>query len=182
MSNNWLRKKVLSSRVNFLKKSHLQNVSWEYLKELSVNDINKLQELEINKFNLPALLRYEDKNSMHFSIETRLPFLDFRLVECSLALKNKHKINKGWTKFIIRKIANDLLPPTITWRRDKYGFDPPINDWLKDKSFFLSQIKKSKIINELVEGELSLVNDTNLLWRMYNLAKWESIFNVLPFK
>ena len=180
ISNSLIRKKVLSSRVNFIKKSHLKDVSWEYLKELSSANINIIQELEINKFTLPALLRYEDKNSMHCSIETRLPFLDFRLVECALALKIEHKINKGWTKYILREIADDILPPNIAWRRRKYGFEFP-GDWLKDESFFLSEIKKSKMINELCEGELSLINDKNLVWRMYNLSRWESIFNVLLF-
>jgi len=182
MSNKWFRKRVLSSRVDFIKEEYKAQVSWEYLKELANTNITKLQISEINKFNLPALLRYEDKNSMHFSIETRLPFLDYRLVECSLALKSKYKINKGWTKFSIRKVADGLLPDSITWRKNKYGFEPPINDWLSNKQLFIDEIQKSTLLKEIMNTNYASVKDVNILWRMYNLAKWESVFGVLMFK
>ena len=182
MSNKWFRKRVLSSRVDFIKEEYKAQVSWEYLKELANTNITKLQISEINKFNLPALLRYEDKNSMHFSIETRLPFLDYRLVECSLALKNKYKINKGWTKLAIRKVADGLLPDSITWRKNKYGFEPPINDWLSNKQLFIDEIQKSTLLKEIMNTNYTSVKDVNILWRMYNLAKWESVFGVLMFK
>lgn len=182
MSNKWFRKRVLSSRVDFIKEEYKAEVNWDYLKELSNINITKLQISEIGKFNLPALLRYEDKNSMHFSIETRLPFLDYRLVECSLAMRSKYKINKGWTKFSIRKIADGLLPDSITWRKNKYGFEPPITEWLSNRQLFLDEIQKSTLLKELMSNRVNSVKDINLLWRMYNLAKWESIFGVLMFK
>jgi len=182
MSNNWLRKRVLRSKVDFIKEEYKAEVSWDYLKALAKTNITQLQISEINKFNLPALLRYEDKNSMHFSIETRLPFLDYRLVECSLAMSIKHKINKGWTKFSIRKIADGLLPDSITWRKNKYGFEPPINDWLSNKQLFIDEINKSMLLKELMSKKYTSANDVNLIWRMYNLAKWESVFGVLVFK
>ena len=182
MSKKWFRKIVLSNRMNFIKEEYKAQVSWEYLSELANANITKLQISEIDKFNLPALLRYEDRNSMHFSIETRLPFLDYRLVECSLAMQSMYKINKGWTKFSIRKIADGLLPDSITWRKNKYGFEPPINDWLSNKKIFIHEIQKSSILKEIMNPKYTSVKDVNILWRMYNLAKWESIFGVLKFK
>jgi asparagine synthase (glutamine-hydrolysing) len=182
MSSNWFRKRVLRSRVDFIKKEYMLEVSWGYLKELASANITQLQILEISKFNLPALLRYEDKNSMHFSLETRLPFLDYRLVECSLAMRNNYKINKGWTKVSIRKIADGLLPDSITWRKNKFGFESPMRDWLSNKQLFIDEINNSLILKELLNTKYTSFNDLNLLWRMYNLAKWESIFGVLMFK
>ena len=182
ISNKWLRKKILSKRVNFLKDEYLDVVSWDYLRELSNKNIAKLQVSEISKFNLPALLRYEDKNSMHFSIETRLPFLDYRLVEYALAMKSTFKINKGWTKFTLRRIACGLLPDNITWRKNKNGFESPDNDWLKAKNTYIKEIEKSKILKEIINSSYTSFNDNNLLWRMYNIAKWESIYGVLKFK
>jgi len=182
MSNKWLRKIVLSRRMNFIKEEYKEQVSWEYLSDLANTNITKLQILEINKFNLPALLRYEDKNSMHFSIETRLPFLDYRLVECSLAMKSRYKLNKGWTKFCIRKIADGLLPDSITWRKNKYGFEPPINDWLSNKKIFIDEIQNSTLLKEIMNTKYTSAKDVNILWRLYNLAKWESVFGVLKFK
>jgi asparagine synthase (glutamine-hydrolysing) len=182
MSNKWLRKIVLSRRMNFIKEEYKEQVSWEYLSDLANTNITKLQISEINKFNLPALLRYEDKNSMHFSIETRLPFLDYRLVECSLAMKSRYKLNKGWTKFCIRKIADGLLPDSITWRKNKYGFEPPINDWLSNKKIFIDEIQNSTLLKEIMNTKYTPAKDVNILWRLYNLAKWESVFGVLKFK
>jgi asparagine synthase (glutamine-hydrolysing) len=119
---------------------------------------------------------------MHFSIETRLPFLDYRLVECSLAMKSRYKLNKGWTKFCIRKIADGLLPDSITWRKNKYGFEPPINDWLSNKKIFIDEIQNSTLLKEIMNTKYTSAKDVNILWRLYNLAKWESVFGVLKFK
>lgn len=66
-------------------------------------DINKLQEFEIKSTNLPVLLRYEDKNSMRHSIETRLPFIDYRTLECALNTNTKYKIKRRMDKVYIEK-------------------------------------------------------------------------------
>ena len=60
--------------------------------------------------SLPALLRYEDRNSMAFSIEARTPFLDYRLVERALALPARELIRDGWTKALLREAMRGLLP------------------------------------------------------------------------
>lgn len=75
--------------------------------------------------SLPALLRYEDRNTMHFAVEARLPFLDPRLVEAGLRLSGSALFRGGWTKSILRDAAADLLPASIIRRRDKLGFATP---------------------------------------------------------
>ncbi len=82
---------------------------------------------------LGNLLRYADKNSMAFSREIRLPFLDHKLVEYVTSLPPTFKINNGWTKFILRKAVEDLIPKEIVWRKDKIGYMPPQGEWLKNK-------------------------------------------------
>ena len=88
-------------------------------------DVHELQKLEIERTNLPALLRYEDKNSMRHGVETRLPFLDYRLVEFCLSLPGSLKISEGWTKFILRKSMSGKMPDSVTWRRIKFGVEAP---------------------------------------------------------
>jgi asparagine synthase (glutamine-hydrolysing) len=69
----------------------------------SFRDVADLQIHEIATLQLPHLLRYEDRNSMWHSIETRLPFLDYRLVEFCVSLRAEWKIQRGWTKYILRE-------------------------------------------------------------------------------
>lgn len=82
---------------------------------------------------LPSLLRYEDRNSMAFSIETRLPFLDYRLVEFVFSLPDDRKIDGTTTKAILRESLADRLPVSVAARRDKLGFETPTDLWFRGK-------------------------------------------------
>jgi asparagine synthase (glutamine-hydrolysing) len=75
--------------------------------------------------NLPALLRYEDRNSMAHSIESRVPFLDYRVVEHALSLPGSVKLRRGETKAVLRRAMDGILPPAIANRQDKLGFATP---------------------------------------------------------
>jgi|CXWL01.1.fsa_nt_gi asparagine synthase (glutamine-hydrolysing) len=75
--------------------------------------------------SLPALLRYEDRNTMRFAVEARLPFLDFRLVDAGLRLSPSALFRNGWTKSILRDAVSDLLPASIVRRKEKLGFATP---------------------------------------------------------
>jgi len=90
------------------------------------------EELRANVLStsLPALLRYEDRNSMAFGIEARTPFLDYRLVEAALALPADALIRDGWTKAPLRAAMRGALPETVRLRRDKLGFPTPERRWL----------------------------------------------------
>ena len=87
---------------------------------------------ELTRTRLPALLRYEDRLSMAFSIESRVPFLDHRLVELAFALPDQVKRSAGWSKYGLRRALDGLLPDSIVWRRDKKGFPTPVGNWLRD--------------------------------------------------
>ena len=84
-----------------------------------------LQKFELNTANLPPLLRFEDKNSMSQSIETRLPMLDPRLVVFGCSLPVEQKMHDGWSKYILRRGIEGRVPDPICWRRDKIGFAAP---------------------------------------------------------
>jgi len=80
---------------------------------------------------LPSLLRHADRNSMTFSVESRVPFLDHRVVEFVFGLPSHLLFRDGWTKRILRDAFADVLPAKITWRRDKIGFAPPEDGWFR---------------------------------------------------
>ncbi len=81
---------------------------------------------------MEELLRYADRNSMAHGVEVRLPFLDHRLAEFLFALPAHFKIRGGWTKWLLRKSAEPMLPAGIAWRRDKIGYEPPQLAWMQD--------------------------------------------------
>ena len=146
-------------------------------------DSFELQKLEIESTNLPILLRYEDKNSMAHSIEARLPFLDYRLLEMSLSLSDTYKIRDGWSKWILRKTMETRMPAEIVWRKNKFGFEAPEDIWLKTHA---SEIEKvvaaSPLVRELTNASaLSSAMkrlDKRSRWRLYSLALWEKEFKV----
>jgi len=81
---------------------------------------------------LEELLRYADRNSMAHGCEVRLPFLNHELVEFVFSLPSHFKIRQGWTKWLLRKSMESILPNEITWRQDKVGFEPPQKHWMND--------------------------------------------------
>nr|WP_321258547.1 asparagine synthase (glutamine-hydrolyzing) [uncultured Pseudodesulfovibrio sp.] len=89
------------------------------------------QVADIEHFSIPPLLRYEDRNSMAFGIETRLPFLDYNVTELSLALPVETKIKKGIAKHILRDAMRGTVPDTVLDRRSKMGFEMPEDAWLR---------------------------------------------------
>ena len=86
---------------------------------------------QLAAWNLPRLLRAEDRNSMAFSIEARTPFLDVRLAEYVSQLPAVYRLHAGWSKYALRCALESVLPPAITWRRDKKGFATPEQQWIQ---------------------------------------------------
>lgn len=82
--------------------------------------------------NLQSLLRYEDRNSMAYSVEARVPYLDHRLVEFVLSLPSSFKIRDGYTKRVLRDGMEGVIPEGIRWRVRKLGFATPEKKWLRD--------------------------------------------------
>lgn len=97
------------------------------------NKIDTLDEMllrDFDTFQLPLFLRADDRDSMAFSIESRHPFMDYRLVEFGYSLPNDLLIKEGWQKYIIRKSMHEM-PESIRYRKDKKGFVTPEDVWLK---------------------------------------------------
>jgi asparagine synthase (glutamine-hydrolysing) len=104
---------------------------------------------ELVSTNLPALLHYEDRNSMAFSIESRVPYLDVRLAEYAASLPLNQKIRAGVTKVALRAAIRDLVPESIRCRKDKMGFVTPEENWMKNelKSFMLDLFSSASFKN-----------------------------------
>jgi asparagine synthase (glutamine-hydrolysing) len=108
------------------------------------DDIVKRQILDFEKYSVPALAHYEDRNSMAYGLEVRHPFLDHRLVNFTLGVSDTLKIKNGWTKYLLRKSITEM-PDEIRWRRDKKGFITPDEKWMREdlKPLIVNSFKNS---------------------------------------
>jgi asparagine synthase (glutamine-hydrolysing) len=108
-----------------------------------------LQRIQIDDIaidTLPQLLRMEDRSSMAFSLEARVPMLDHKVVELGLSLPDHLKVNQGWSKFAVRQAMTGLLPNAIRLRTTKLGFAAPDRAWIGGEL-------RSRI-SELLAGEM----------------------------
>jgi asparagine synthase (glutamine-hydrolysing) len=139
--------------------------------------------------SLPALLQYEDRNSMAFSLETRLPFLDYRLVEYAFHLPLRKKILQGVTKVVLRDSMRGIVPEEIRKRMDKMGFVTPEDIWFRtvlregieeilnskefaERDYFDVPKLKQAFISHC-EGKRNI---SFAIWRWVNLELWMRTF------
>jgi asparagine synthase (glutamine-hydrolysing) len=137
---------------------------------------------------LPDLLHFEDRNSMAFSIEARLPFLDVRLVEFLFSLPVEEKLDRGLTKVILRRSMSGLVPDTILSRRDKMGFATPQDEWLRgplrsfsesflrDPRSYESGIFSRVDIDMMWQRFLHGKTSSSAIWRVINFLSWHKKF------
>ncbi|MEO7421529.1 MAG: asparagine synthase (glutamine-hydrolyzing), partial [Ornithinibacter sp.] len=135
--------------------------------------------------SLPSLLRYEDKNTMRFSLEGRVPFLDKEVVKFIFSLSDEAIIKDGWNKRVLRDATRGLLPESINRRRNKIGFTTPQGEWfmrLKNHLYdiFLSEsfanrpyVDQTEVLHAF-EGWIKGTNDVDTMtfWRLINLELW----------
>ncbi|HRO41259.1 MAG TPA: asparagine synthase (glutamine-hydrolyzing) [Flavipsychrobacter sp.] len=131
-----------------------KNIARYILKELTGNNKKEnLSKAEFGNYNgllyelfhetvLPTLLRNYDRYAMAGSVETRMPFMDHRLVSFTFSLPWESKLKNGFTKSLIRDAARPYMPESIVNRKSKVGFNTPIVDWMRGpwRTFLLDTI------------------------------------------
>lgn len=140
------------------------------------------------KNNLPGLLKYEDRNSMAFSVEARVPFLDYRLIEFIMKLPSNFKIRNGYTKSILRSSVKGVIPNKIRLRTAKLGFATPekkwqagilknlVNDAILDKR--LEQYIDPKLAKKRYQDITNYSLSDSSPWRWVNLMLWMNIYDL----
>jgi asparagine synthase (glutamine-hydrolysing) len=140
--------------------------------------------------SLPMLLHFEDRDSMAHSVESRTPFLDYRLVEFCLGLPGEYKISQGWTKKVMRDGLERILPEEICWRRDKMGFVTAEEEWIckekpdefislieeaieKAQGMFKPSAKDSFL--KMVAGKMPY---NSVVWRQIVFGHWLELFQL----
>jgi asparagine synthase (glutamine-hydrolysing) len=156
-----------------------------HLEPWSPRDLNESLARQTLCTSLPVLLRYEDRNSMARSIEARVPFLDYRLVELLAGVPAHLKLRGGITKVLLRDALADILPPSVRDRRDKMGFVTPEQLWLTrtDTEWFRSAIAEAveaapgifapdavgRLVDDMVRGAAPF---SFIPWRILCFGRW----------
>jgi len=149
---------------------------------------NSLNEALLNHFEykLEHLLKWEDRNSMAFSLEARVPFLDHHLVEATLSVDGGEIIKKGMTKHLLRESMRGVLPEKIRLRTDKIGFDTPQDEWFRTPEFQnlvngilnSTRFKNRNLINVDVAKKQyqqhlnKKINCSKEIWKWIHLELW----------
>jgi len=144
----------------------------------------------LQDYSLPHQLHSEDRQSMQFSIESRLPFLDHRLVEFAISLPNNFKIRNGVTKFVLREAMKSVLPPKIYNRQRKLGFPGPeeplfihqlpiVKKKLREYINMYPQIFDENLLFRMSDYETGKIHYNNFFFRVLSFGAWAKQFNVV---
>lgn len=187
LNERW-RTQVSLKNKKFIKKGFVSSFKNENKISGSLYSAKSLNEALINHFEykLEHLLKWADRNSMWHSLEARVPFLDYRLVEKVIASEGDILINNGNTKNILRQAMESSLPDKILNRHDKIGFATPQHEWFKTKEWqeTIKGILMSPSFNdrEIIDPNLASIQyerylkgthvNTKDIWKWINLELW----------
>lgn len=134
---------------------------------------------------LPAYLHYEDRLSMGFSVESRTPFLDYRLVEYLSGLPGHEKMRRGATKWLLREAMHGITPQEILDRTDKMGFATPTGGWFREqvrddvRAYLLDDRTRARGVLDVAQIERTLerhnageIDAGNQIFRWLALECW----------
>lgn len=152
--------------------------------------VSGLSRTQLLATSLPQQLHWADRDSMAHSIESRTPFLDYRLVELVLGLPAESKIRNGVTKAVLRTAMRDVLPNAVANRRDKMGFMTAEEHWILREASELFRRESeaaydamSDIVNAgALRRSLDIIEGKQLfnlfVWRLISFARWRRRFDV----
>jgi asparagine synthase (glutamine-hydrolysing) len=151
------------------------------------SDLSRRLYLELFYETIPPSLRAEDRNMMAFSLENRLPFLDYRLVEFCFRLDNSLKVRNGLGKWILREAMQGILPEKVRCRKDKTGFNAPADEWFRQehrqeiwdlietRSFINQEIYNQEEVRKIFKEHLGGQNHYMFFWQYINLHLWHAL-------
>ncbi|MES2205629.1 MAG: asparagine synthase (glutamine-hydrolyzing) [Pseudomonadota bacterium] len=154
------------------------------------NNVSEENIRQVTQTSVPVQLHWADRDSMAHSVESRLPFLDYRLVEFVVSCPTSAKLSQGTTKRLLRKGMAHRLPPQIAQRQDKMGFVTPEQVWLCEQQgqYFSNWIDERRALAQKILSVSSLNRAKRILlgqerynrfaWRVLSLVMWSERFSV----
>ena len=179
---------ITPNQESHLKKNNFSNE--KSYTNYTYTTLNQMLYTFMSYTSLPTLLKYEDRNSMRFSIESRTPFADdINLIEYVFSIPSVYKIHNGWSKYLLRESMSGIIPDIIKKRTDKIGFETPEYDWLKSIKPFIFNNNNNPYLNEIINIPLlekkwdelfAKQNKRGItdIWILINYILWFNIFKV----
>jgi asparagine synthase (glutamine-hydrolysing) len=125
---------------------------------------------------LPYYLRNNDHLTMSIPLEHRFPFLDVAMVELGLQLPIEYLYRDGWSKYVLRRAMEPLLPPALVWRREKMGFPFPLQEFLsRRRDAFVPDCRRvadAGLIASPVAWDDMVRRDPMRAWRIVSTGRW----------
>lgn len=144
--------------------------------------LNQLLRLDVQT-KLVNFFSHVDRVAMAHSVESREPFMDFRLVEFLMGVPACYKIHDGWTKHLARRAFAGRLPDSIAWRRDKMGWPSPDEHWFRGplRPWLEDRVSRSAFVREVLRTrhvplDLGTASGLARAVRILNLATWHEVF------
>lgn len=132
------------------------------------------------QYKLEHLLRMEDRNSMAFSLEARVPYLDYRLIEYLLGIPGELKIKGGETKYLQKMALGAYTVPEILNRTDKIGFGTPGDEWMQTDSWRQLTAESyrdlTRVFPQIFKNNADLPSKGFDRWKVNQLRTWHHIF------
>jgi len=153
--------------------------------------LNRAMHRMLTRESLPLILHYEDRNSMAFSIEQRVPYLDRDLASLVFAMPAEMKVRRGTSKWALREAMKGILPENVRTRTSKLGFNTPEREWLLSEEFasYLRDCRFHEVLDgtpvnaaRFTEIERAFREtghgNSSVLWRVYSYGLWKRKFRV----
>lgn len=158
-----------------------------YDKVKDLDDVTKMQYIDINLWLVGDILLKADKMSMANSLEVRVPFLDKEVFKVASKIQSDYRVNKQATKYVFRMSSKEYLPESVS-NKKKLGFPVPIRVWLKEdeyynkvKDAFSSDIAEKyfhtdKILSYLEDHKQGKGDFSRKIWTIYMFLVWYEQF------
>lgn len=143
--------------------------------------LNSQLQFSVRRSPLPLYLRIEDRNAMAHSVEIRVPFLDYRLVELLFSLPGQHKMRGPYNKYIIREAMRGKIPDSVRERRDKMGFPSPSGVWMAELEENIRGTLNSRVASEIGIFNVARIKEDFKRHCNGNVQLGRELFDVLQF-
>ncbi len=198
----WLTSQVISSTAHRTGIRRARQPEWLRAEGVSrrgerppardVSTLSKMSHVDLTAGNVPAVLAITDRNAMAYSIESRVPFLDHRLVEFAFRLPDVFKTSGGRRKIVLRCLARRRLPAPVVDRQARVGFGMPGLQWLRGsfapalaETMEADEVHKNPLLDgaevrALLRGFLDGRDERMVeVWRIFALTRWMRAYGVV---
>jgi len=158
-----------------------------YEKVSHLDDITKMQYIDIHFWLIGDILLKADKMSMAHSLEVRVPFLDKEVFGVASRVPTNYRVNQTATKYAFRMATKKVLPENTASRR-KLGFPVPIRIWLKEDKYF-NVVKEAfeseaaaeffntaKLVDILERHRNGKADYSRKIWTVYMFLVWHKVY------